>query len=930
MLAGHTSTAAAGYATCSDNCAPGCTLEDELNGMTCHDACNVEVCCFQHGTCSSLLYDEFIGAKLDAFTNDPSKRAAAAARFQRMCSPSPIAQQGGGGDALHIELTATACQLADTLGGGLDALGRDRNYVNPLEWDVYEENAKTYTTALRDVEKRTQDIESERNDADKVEFLMKKMALMAASIKDSVKESVEDLKADQNNALEGLNSKIDQLSADQRQNFDAMHQDMYRMLVNQEEFSREQQKMGGSLIKELRAGTDAVLDKVNAAEANLLDSQADIKAAVVENGRKLDEQMAMLKRLQDTLKKDSAGMKRLIGSYEAGYEGLKGDLDRTQALKAKLEGNSGRGWDTNADGLVDFDEMRGMVVDLQMTRDTQLPPQDAAALCRMAASGGIKREGLPLVKQWCADNVGRRGRRTGGFAKFANATKTGLAKIANFTDWSLLFCKAGNTLNTVLDAASHFSVKMVANRVKRTRHLIQSLKATWSLLADKIGEAIKKCKNGIFGAIAIVGKAVATGGASLVTDIPNIIDTVQSLGKCFELLKKMYDSIKGTFVEAYGLGEDLYNDVTTIYNATMKVISITTAGNCTLEEDATVSSLIGKTIAFGADNLELDSFQKNTTLRKRLEQAQGVSRFVEHSWDGTLNLTDYIPVQVRAKLGLTKEDIELMETTVENTVHLKKTNLSTLVPGLLKIGMHALVAGTSHNRTQAKKKNTTEVVKSLMKLLGKNPADVDKFLPVVAAIQSLVRNASRLMTEPLADMKKLMKHVPDALPLRAEVIVRSFFKKIKNQKFPAQPYKQDALLARVDGMLQRVAEIAGRALPSNPAKELLDGGHDGTKLGYDAVALFVQKLPTALGANSEGLLHMFAKVTAGKIDSDSLAVLLDDLGKQLPDSVDEFVASCQKATKLNMTQLRSFVSATVGPELAQASLRFQALKLASR
>ena len=201
-------------------------MNKEVDDQKCHPECNVESCCYQHGTCAALLYEDYIDAKLlsfdDATVND------ATTQFQAICDdtaagrgrrgagpqqgpppppPPPVAavgttvatgvapvspaSRGAMTDDSQLQLTRASCQMAASLNAGLDMLGRDQKFADSLEWKRYEEVIGTHMDALEAVESVMAEANAARKQEATRDVLLGKMALMQMEISSDITEKIE-------------------------------------------------------------------------------------------------------------------------------------------------------------------------------------------------------------------------------------------------------------------------------------------------------------------------------------------------------------------------------------------------------------------------------------------------------------------------------------------------------------------------------------------------------------------------------------------------------------------------------------------------------------------------------------------------------------------------------------------------------------------
>ena len=926
------------YTTCNVNCAAGCTLAKELDETHCHDECNVDTCCFQHGTCASALLDEFADAKLLAFQESLDE---AQQKLDAVC-----ASADGDGDDAQVEIKNSACMMATSMEMGLDFLGRDQNFVDPLGWKSYEEAAASHIDALEALEAKLNNIEDRDRDESNFEFLASKMAILQTSQNEmpaGILRRINALDVNQASAMANLQREIGDLTQEQRDNFDSVRRGVNQMLLfsedNMEQLSRVESEIKESekrLVANLR---DAITNAKNEVTEHLdkntnmvLGGQDDLMDAVKENGAQLYQiQMAVHEINEQTME-----TQKLIKKMSGEYDGERADMihlkANADALKAKIASNAG--WDANENGDVDFDELMEMLKDfelfegpalemMEVVKAANLEDRDIALVEvreRIMASGDVRSKkfvenkgldtldnsevdvnndgtiselemlrvlaehfcllegGTQMFLEWDAGTLDASGGAVVVPGDRARNRREDLIKSVLPPKWSYYACKIQNSIKVILEAvAPRFSVAMVKDRIERVKALIEAIKSLISVVAD----TVKSCG----AAIASIVGAIFSGGATLAaTGGQMVADTVG----CISGISETIAQSKSTFDDTIELGNLLYEDVMTIVDMVKEVIAIAKDDECELLEGADVRSLVGGIVNFAQDNLEIDvagALEGDRALRMGLEYAtRGLEALADPSAD---TLVALIPTELFGNLGISDGSIDIVTNVVHNLLTEEKWN-----DGI----SNQMIATALHSEFET----FTDAV-------GLGPL-VDKIEVVIAKIGKLappgtvdtfIANLGQGILPTAADLDNLVRGLPKLLSNFAGQQVTSFVAGLGDNSV-------------VDKISNVVAQV-GKFLPPGVLDTVLGGLNPGDL-----------PLPEALGAFIAGLPDQIEDIAAGKIPAfveglkdmwppsvSDVSHLIGELGRAVPELsvVDTFVKTLTNAVGPDATSLTDFVSA---------------------
>ena len=633
---------------CHVNCAKGCDPNKEADDEHCHPECNVDTCCYQHGTCAALMYEKYIDAKWLSFHEKTNDEAVAA--FKGLCDKQLGA--GESTDESQVQLRLAACRMASSLAEGMDMLGRNQNFADPFSWEHYKDLAKPYLEQLEKLEAGDKAAEQRGKQERDGDALLRKMALMQIEIAADVKESINAEHVKGVGMLQRLHMKVDALSDAQRGQYESMHRHLSHQLLVAHG-TQTQLKLAKDTIleadqaalNELTASiTDvkkSIIETIKKRTGQLLRGQTVLAEGIKENGAKLDALENVMLDVQKRTIEISATLNKVTKEYESEHKGVADAQEAAGKLLKKVTKDNG--WDTNQDAKVSFNEVYEMLKDFEMLkgpaldfmnvveeadedqktitvkeavdlttssnpgRDTKswmaekrlrtVPMADAdldsdgtismeEALLLMVEEGGVENAGRDIVKAW--NNMTRGDTQPNPGGRQRKATTMLLS-------WKNFMCNSQNALHTILTkAAPRFSVGMVEDRIKRIKGLMEALKT----LAGLVMSTTASCLTAL-GGIASGVMAWGTGNPAGV--VGGAASAVKDGGQCVSGLMKTVSHVGSNYANTSALVKDLVQDVQLINLLVTDLMAVgQNKQGCKLRKGADMASLLAAAISLAS------------------------------------------------------------------------------------------------------------------------------------------------------------------------------------------------------------------------------------------------------------------------------------------------------------------------------------------
>ena len=370
--------------SCSPLCSAGCILDKELDESVCHPECNNFECCYQHGACSALMADGYAAARVAVFNDDTEEAILIFSELCRLRQSSSVV-----GDQTQFDFATASCQAKRSLKQGLDLMGRSRSFVDPLDWSEYNVVVEKYVEALVGVNNQIEKVTAEENQEEQFEVLRKKLALLELAtnnLPDTLVARIAQINAKQSNALVRVESLVEELSDDQKQQFRDLQRQTDRVLLNQDQSAQQLERVQNKLLdsdqellvdmtQSINNAKESIEKEINFAANLQLKGQAALMDAIEENAERLHELMLM----QIDIKRSTLASQRLLEDMSAEYEAERAQLivDVSTVKEQTKKIRRDNGWDYNLNGLCEETELRDMVMDLNVLEPTAVKLMEA-------------------------------------------------------------------------------------------------------------------------------------------------------------------------------------------------------------------------------------------------------------------------------------------------------------------------------------------------------------------------------------------------------------------------------------------------------------------------------------------------------------------------------------------------------------------------
>ena len=578
------------YVSCYENCGHDCNREMQIDINTCHPECNVASCDYQNGHCADMLKDNLTSAQHVALqvslaNNNPGQARAMAGAICRTTISDEPAQRGA---------VQCACNLEASLNTGLDAYGRNRSFVFPLQWSSYAEAAEEYIELLesheREAESTAQAAQITRNQ----QALMQKVGFLSMDI-DSIQDQIVSLDLQSRNFNDQLNSRLDEMDEARQHEYREITRELGALAVGQGDLENAIDETRYDLLEQDRATAaqlrDLIQESTGLIRSDIADARHDVLRGQSALADQLEENRATLQAIQftvDAIRGTQLEMQQQLLELLAHYNEKRREVSTRKTVAQRffarfhpdrLGPNRDQlytGFDLDGNGNVSASELMHLMDDFDVIHPAALEyfrqanssfrrgrSVTTTDLSRMVATLGSEysifvrtQTGLHTATMVSADSNGDgtidpfEALRLLSRENALTQQAVGLADLYdrgqgdNNLSWQHFGCLATGFVNILMERASPvFSIDAVRSIADRIRGIIDCIKQ----LADTIADTLAHCLTAAadVGAIVI---GVCTGNVAAV--IGGVTGAMESVPACVAGIKDTIDDARNTFTAA--------------------------------------------------------------------------------------------------------------------------------------------------------------------------------------------------------------------------------------------------------------------------------------------------------------------------------------------------------------------------------------------
>ena len=578
------------YVSCYENCARDCNREMQIDINVCHPECNVASCDFQNSHCADMLKDNFTAAHHEALQvglagGNPARAVAMAEAICQVPIGDEPSQRGA---------AQSACNLVASLNAGLDAYGRNRSFVFPLQWNAYAEAAREYIELLESHEDEIESAVEAEQASRNQQALMQKVGMLSMDI-DSIQDQIVALDLQSRNFNQQLNERLEEMDEARQHEYREITRELGALAVGQGDLENAIDETRYDLLEQDRTTANQLRDLIQDSTALIRNDIADTRYDVLRGQGALMDQInenrvilqaiqSQVNAIRSTQLEMQEQLLRLIAHYEQERQAVvqkktvserffaRFDPDRLGPNRDQLY----TGFDLDGNGNVSASELVHLMDDFDIIHPAALQyfrlanssyvrgrSVTTVDLSRMVASLGPEysgyvrtQTGLNAATMDQADTNGDgtidpfEALRLMSRVNALSQSAVGLAdlydrgQVDNILGWQHFGCLATGYVRLLMERASPvFSIAAVEGNVLRLTGIIEGIKQLIDVISDTLAQCVTAAGH-VLG--AIVG--IFTGNIGAV--VSGVQGAMESVPACVTGIGDAINSVKSTFTAA--------------------------------------------------------------------------------------------------------------------------------------------------------------------------------------------------------------------------------------------------------------------------------------------------------------------------------------------------------------------------------------------